>query len=50
MVRRLIQQHEIVCLPGSYFGQQQEQFIRLAYANVHESRFEDVIARLIASQ
>lgn len=50
VVRRLIQQHEIVCLPGSYFGQQQEQFIRLAYANVHESRFEDVIARLIASQ
>ena len=50
VVKRLIQQHEIVCLPGSYFGQQQEQFIRLAYANVHESRFEDVIARLIASQ
>ncbi|MFZ9037637.1 MAG: aminotransferase [Gammaproteobacteria bacterium] len=50
VVKRLIQQHEIVCLPGSYFGQQQEQFIRLAYANVHESRFGDVIARLIASQ
>ena len=50
VVRRLIEQHEIVCLPGSYFGQQQEQFIRLAYANVHENRFEDVIGRLIASQ
>lgn len=50
VVKRLIEQHEIVCLPGSYFGQQQEQFIRLAYANVHESRFEDVIGRLIASQ
>ena len=50
VVKRLIEQHEIVCLPGSYFGRQQEQFIRLAYANVHESRFEDVIGRLIASQ
>jgi aspartate/methionine/tyrosine aminotransferase len=50
VVKRLIQQHEIVCLPGSYFGPEQEQFIRLAYANVHESRFDDVIGRLIASQ
>jgi hypothetical protein len=50
VVKRLIQDHEIVCLPGSYFGQDQEQFIRLAYANVHESRFDDVIGRLIASQ
>ena len=44
------QEHEIVCLPGSYFGQDQEKFVRLAFANVHESRFDDVIARLIASQ
>ncbi len=50
VVKRLIQQQKIVCLPGSYFGQDQQQFIRLAYANVHESRFEDVIGRLIASQ
>ena len=50
VVRRLIEDHEIVSLPGSYFGQNQEQFIRFAYANVHEQHFEDVIARLIASQ
>ncbi|CAD7850291.1 MAG: Aspartate aminotransferase (EC 2.6.1.1) [Olavius algarvensis Gamma 3 endosymbiont] len=50
VVKDLIQKQEIVCLPGSYFGRDQEQFIRLAYANVHESRFEDVIGRLIASQ
>ena len=50
VVRRLVQQHELLCLPGSYFGSDQEQFIRLAYANVHESRFDDVIERLIASQ
>ena len=50
VVKRLIQDHEIVCLPGSYFGQEQERFVRLAFANVHESHFEDVISRLIASQ
>ena len=50
VVKGLVQQQELVCLPGSYFGPEQEQFIRLAFANVHESRFDDVIARLIASQ
>ena len=50
VVKRLIQDHEIVSLPGSYFGQDQEQFIRFAFANVHERHFEDVIQRLIASQ
>ena len=50
VVKRLIQEQEIVCLPGSYFGEQQEQFVRLAFANVHESHFEDVISRLIATQ
>jgi len=50
VVKRLIQQHEIISLPGSYFGRDQEQFIRFAYANVHEKHFDDVIQRLIASQ
>jgi aspartate/methionine/tyrosine aminotransferase len=50
VVKRLIEDHEIVCLPGSYFGRDQERFIRFAYANVHERHFDDLIARLIASQ
>ncbi|MBT8434830.1 MAG: aminotransferase class I/II-fold pyridoxal phosphate-dependent enzyme, partial [Gammaproteobacteria bacterium] len=50
VVKRLIQQHEIISLPGSYFGRDQEQFIRFAYANVHERHFDDLIQRLIASQ
>ena len=50
VVKRLIEEQEIVCLPGSYFGQDQEKFVRLAFANVHEKHFEDVIGRLIASQ
>jgi hypothetical protein len=50
VVKRLIEDHEIVCLPGSYFGQHQERFIRFAYANVHERHFDDLVTRLIASQ
>jgi aspartate/methionine/tyrosine aminotransferase len=50
VVKRLIQQHEIISLPGSYFGRDQEQFIRFAYANVHQRHFDEVIRRLIASQ
>jgi aspartate/methionine/tyrosine aminotransferase len=50
VVRRLVQEQELLCLPGSYFGPDQERFIRLAFANVHERHFDDVIARLIASQ
>ncbi len=50
VVRRLIQDHELLCLPGSYFGPEQEQFIRLAFANAHERYFDDVVERLVASQ
>ena len=50
VVRRLIEDHELLCLPGSYFGPDQDRFIRLAYANVNERHFDDVISRLIASQ
>ena len=50
VVKRLIQDQELVSLPGSYFGPQQDQFIRLAFANVHQCHFDEVIKRLIASQ
>ncbi len=50
VVRRLIQDFDLICLPGSYFGQRQEKFIRLAFANVHEQYFDEVVRRLIASQ
>lgn len=50
VVKRLIQEFDLVCLPGSYFGREQEKFIRLAFANVHEKYFDEVIHRLLASQ
>ena len=50
VVKRLIQDFEIITLPGSYFGEQQDNFIRLAFANIDQSRFDEVIQRLIESQ
>ncbi len=50
VVKLLIEQQKIVSLPGSYFGAQQDQFIRFAFANVDESLFDDLIKRLLASQ
>ena len=50
VVKRLIQEFNLISLPGSYFGEQQNQFIRLAFANVSEDRFEEVAQRLIKSQ
>ena len=50
VVKLLIEQQNIVSLPGSYFGAQQDQFIRFAFANVDESLFDDLIKRLLASQ
>ena len=50
VVKKLIQEQQIVSLPGSYFGAAQDQFIRFAFANVEESHFGDLIDRLLASQ
>ena len=50
VVKRLIQDFEIITLPGSYFGAQQDNFIRFAFANINQSRFNEVIERLIESQ
>jgi len=50
VVKRLIQEFDLISLPGSYFGQQQEKFIRFAFANVNEIHFDEVVRRLIESQ
>ena len=50
VVKRLIEEQEVVSLPGSYFGPAQDPFIRFAFANLHERHFEDLVARLIATQ
>jgi len=50
VVKHLIEEFDLVSLPGSYFGPKQEKFIRFAFANVHESHFNEVVRRLIGSQ
>ena len=50
VVKGLIENFELVSLPGVYFGQQQEKFIRLAFANVEEKYFHEVGQRLLQSQ
>jgi aspartate/methionine/tyrosine aminotransferase len=50
VVKQLIEKFDLVSLPGSYFGPKQEKFIRFAFANVHESHFNEVVRRLIGSQ
>jgi len=50
VVKRLIQEFDLISLPGSYFGQGQEKFIRFAFANVNEVHFDEVVRRLIESQ
>lgn len=50
VARRLAQKHDLLALPGSMFGPGQEQYLRLAFANVEAGVMPDVVARLIESQ
>jgi aspartate/methionine/tyrosine aminotransferase len=50
VAKRLAQQHDLVALPGSMFGPDQEFYLRLAFANVDAAVMPDVVARLIESQ
>jgi aspartate/methionine/tyrosine aminotransferase len=50
VAKRLAQQHDLLALPGSMFGPGQEQYLRLAFANVDAALMPDVVARLIESQ
>ncbi len=40
----------MLCLPGSFFGPRQDEYLRLAFANVDSERFEELVDRLLASQ
>jgi len=50
VAKRLAQKHDLLALPGSMFGPGQEQYLRLAFANVEAGVMPDVVARLIESQ
>ena len=50
VARRLVEEFDVLCLPGEFFGDGQEQYLRFAFANVDEARFPELVKRLIASQ
>jgi aspartate/methionine/tyrosine aminotransferase len=43
---RLAQQHDVLCLPGSMFGPGQEDYLRLAFANVDADLMPQLAERL----
>jgi aspartate/methionine/tyrosine aminotransferase len=50
VARRLADGHNLLCLPGSFFGGGQEGTLRLAFANLPAESMSEVAKRLIASQ
>jgi aspartate/methionine/tyrosine aminotransferase len=50
VAKRLAQEHDVLCLPGSMFGEGQEDYLRLAFANVDEEKMVVLAERLKESQ
>ncbi|MFQ5957826.1 MAG: aminotransferase [Alphaproteobacteria bacterium] len=49
VARRLAEEHNLLCLPGSMFGAAQEPYLRLAFANVDAELMPEIARRLAAS-
>ncbi|HEV7370240.1 aminotransferase [Arenibaculum sp.] len=49
VARRLVDEHNLLALPGTMFGPGQERFLRLAFANVDEGLVPVVVERLRAA-
>ena len=48
--RRLAERENVLCLPGSAFGPDQEAYLRFSVANIDGAAMDDLGARLAASQ
>lgn len=46
VAQRLAREHQLLCLPGSMFGPGQDQYLRLAFANVEAGMMTEVVDRL----
>jgi aspartate/methionine/tyrosine aminotransferase len=46
VARRLADRQNLLALPGSVFGPQQDDFLRVAYANVDDALMPEIAARL----
>jgi aspartate/methionine/tyrosine aminotransferase len=47
---RLAMEHDVLCLPGSMFGPEQDNYLRFAFANVDKTLMEPLVDRLLGSQ
>lgn len=47
---KLAQEHDVLCLPGSMFGPGQEDYLRLAFANVDAAVMAPLVERLLVTQ
>jgi aspartate/methionine/tyrosine aminotransferase len=50
VARQLATEHNLLCLPGSFFGPGQESYLRFAFANLDASWMPEIARRLIDSQ
>jgi len=50
VAKRLAQEHDVLCLPGSMFGPDQDEYLRLAFANVDKEKMALIAERLLESQ
>ena len=50
VAQSLAETQNLLCLPGTIFGRDQERFLRVSFANVAPTRFGELVERLIASQ
>ena len=50
VAQRLATDHAILCLPGSWFGPDQENYLRFAFANLDEAAMPAIAERLVESQ
>jgi aspartate/methionine/tyrosine aminotransferase len=50
VAKRLAAENDLLCLPGSMFGPNQESYLRFAFANVDVNRMPELSERLIESQ
>jgi aspartate/methionine/tyrosine aminotransferase len=50
VARRLADEQNLLCLPGTMFGPGQEGYLRLAFANLDAAAMPELARRLVASQ
>jgi aspartate/methionine/tyrosine aminotransferase len=50
VAKHLADEENMLCLPGSFFGPGQENFLRFSFANVEVERMDEIAQRLVAGQ